>query len=146
MSNAAYSGTFLSVLMLWAYLHAMQYIIIWAGNIPDEVFWYLERLDGGWGVALWALFVLQFVVPFFALLSEKARSSTQALLWLAGATLALRYLEAAIFILPPLHVGWTLWLDLPAAIVATGSIWLLAWQRAGQLWQHRFSSRAPALR
>ena len=145
MSNAAYAGTFLSVLLLWAYLHAMQYIIIWAGNIPDEVVWYLERLKGGWGFALWALFIFQFIVPFFALLSERVRGSSEALLWLAIATVALRYLEAAVLILPPLDlVGTALWLDIPAAILATGAVWLLAWQTAGQFWQAKVSSRAAA--
>ncbi len=142
MSNAAYSGTFLSVLLLWAYLHAMQYIIIWAGNIPDEVVWYLKRLEGGWSVALWALFIFQFIVPFFALLSEPVRRSTRALLWLAGATLMLRYLEAAVLILPPFHRGaLALWLDLPAAILLTGAIWLLAWQWAGQWGPRMFADR-----
>jgi hypothetical protein len=145
MSNAAYAGTLLSVLLLWAYLHAMQYIIIWAGNIPDEVVWYLERLKGAWGFALWALFIFQFILPFFALLSERVRNSSNALLWLAVATVALRYLEAAIFILPPLDlVGVALWLDIPASVLATAAVWLLAWQLAGQLWQEKFSSRAAA--
>jgi hypothetical protein len=142
MSNMAYSGTFLSVLLLWAYLHAMQYIIIWAGNIPEEVIWYLDRLKGGWGIALWALFILQFIVPFFALLSERVRGSTNALLMLAIATLALRYLEAAVLILPPLHpVNAALWLDLPAAIIATAGTWLFAWQIADRLVQQRTSGR-----
>lgn len=145
MSNAAYAGTLFSVLLLWAYLHAMQYIIIWTGNIPNEVVWYLERLRGGWGVALWALFIFQFIVPFFVLLSERLRGSTQALLWLAGATLALRFLEAAILILPPLDVvSAALWLDLPAAVLATGATWLLAWQLAQHLWQARLSHPAAA--
>src|SRR5690349_11091557 len=141
MSNAAYAGTLLSVLLLWAYLHAMQYIIIWSGNIPDEVVWYLERLKGAWGFALWALFIFQFILPFFALLSQRVRNSSNALLWLAVATVALRYLEAAIFILPPLDlVGVALWLDIPASVLATAAVWLLA----GQLWQEKFSSRAAA--
>jgi hypothetical protein len=146
MSNAAYSGTFLSVLLLWAYLHAMQYIIIWAGNIPEEVVWYLDRLKDGWGFALWALFILQFIIPFFALLSERVRASTNALLLLAAATLALRFLEAAVLILPPLNlVSAALWLDLPAAILACGAVWLFAWQSAGRLLQEKLSGRvAPA--
>jgi hypothetical protein len=146
MSNTSYAGVLLATLLLWAYLHAMQYIIIWAGNIPDEVIWYLVRLNGGWAYALWVLFIGQFFVPFFALLSARVRSSTSALLWLAGATLALRYLEAAILILPPLHVaGTALLLDLPAAILAVGASWLMAWRAAGPLWQ-RWSSRAAAAR
>jgi len=147
MSNAAYAGTLLSVLLLWAYLHAMQYIIIWTGNIPDEVAWYLERLRGAWDIALWTLFVFQFVAPFFALLSEGVRGNTQALLWLAGITLALRYLEAAILILPPLElVNAAFWLDLPAAILATGAIWVLAWQMATSFWQTAISSRMTVSR
>jgi hypothetical protein len=147
MSNAAYSGTFLSILLLWAYLHAMQYIIIWAGNIPEEVVWYLDRLKGGWEFALWALFILQFIVPFFALLSEQLRGSTNALLCLAAATLALRCLEAAVLILPPFGpVNVVLWLVLPAALLVCGAIWLLAWQFAGRLLQEKLSSRAAPAR
>jgi hypothetical protein len=146
MSNAAYSGTLLSVLLLWAYMHAMQYIIIWTGSIPDEVVWYLKRLEGGWGVALWALYILQFIVPFFALLSETVRSSSRWLLALAAATLALRVLEAAIFILPPLDISApALLLDLPAALLATGASLLLAWHFALPLWD-RWSGLARAAR
>lgn len=147
MSNAAYSGTFLSVLLLWAYLQAMQYIIIWAGNIPEEVLWYLDRLKGGWGFALWALFIFQFIIPFLALLSERVRGSTNALLLLAVATLFLRFLEAAVLILPPLvPVKVALWLDLPAAILVCGAIWLFAWQIAERLLQERMSGRAAPAR
>jgi hypothetical protein len=127
MSNAAYSGVLLSVILLWAYMQAMQYIIIWAGNIPEEIVWYLVRLKDGWGVALWALIVGQFIVPFFILLSANARSRSRTLLGLALATLALRVLEAAVFVLPPLGIAPTLlWLDFPAAILAVGAAWLLA--------------------
>jgi hypothetical protein len=130
MSNTAYAATFLSVLLLWAYLHAMQYIIIWAGNIPDEIVWYLERLQNGWGVALWALYIGQFIVPFFVLLSERARGSTAVLPWLGVATLALRFLEAIVLILPPLHPSaWAL-LDLPAAALMMIGVTMLVWRNA----------------
>ena len=143
MSNASYAGVLLSVLLLWAYLHAMQYIIIWTGNIPEEVVWYLERLDGGWGVALWALFIGQFILPFFFLLSSDIRASTTALLVLAGATLALRYLEAAVLILPPLGVGnAALLLDLPAAALAIGGSFLLAYGTTVRLLEQRTLGRA----
>jgi hypothetical protein len=144
MSNTSYSGVLLSVLMLWAYLHAMQYIIIWTGNIPAEVTWYLVRLDHGWSWILWGLFIGQFIVPFFVLLSERARSSTAALLSLAGATLVFRVVEAAVLVLPPLDVsGWMLLLDMPAAMLVTGASGLLAWHQAAPLWR-RWSSRTAA--
>ncbi len=142
MSNSAYAGVLLSVLLLWAYLYAMQYIIIWTGNIPEEVTWYLKRLDGAWGFALWLLYIGQFFVPFFALLSSDIRASTRALLYLAGAAIALRYLEAAILLLPPLGVSnLGLILDLPAAILATGASWLFAFGFAVRVVEHRGLSR-----
>jgi hypothetical protein len=145
MSNAAYAGVLLSVLLLWAYMHAMQYIIIWTGNISEEVIWYLERLDNGWGIALWALYIGQFVVPFFALLSSTVRASSTWLLSLSAATLAFRFLEAAVLILPPLGVMTTpaLLLDLPAAILATAASFLLAWRSALPMWES-WSGRASA--
>lgn len=145
MTNAAYAGVLLSTLLLWAYLHAMQYIIIWTGNIPDETIWYIERLDNGWGFALWALFIVQFILPFFALLSERVRVDTRALLAFACVTLAMRYLEAIVLVLPPLHVaGLWLLLDLPASLLAVGSIFLLAGQFAERFWHLALSRRAAA--
>jgi hypothetical protein len=142
MSNTAYAGVLLSVLLLWAYFYAMQYIIIWTGNIPEEVVWYLKRLDGAWAFALWALYIGQFIVPFFALLSADVRASTRALLYLAGASIALRYLEAAVLLLPPLGVNsLDLILDLPAAILATGASWLFAFDFATKAVEHRTLSR-----
>ena len=59
-----------------------------------------------WGFALWLLFIGQFVVPFFALLIVAPSAQARVrLLYLAGAAIALRYLEAAVLLLPPLDVG-----------------------------------------
>ncbi len=132
MANTAYAGVLLSVLLIWAYLHAMQYIIIWAGNIPDEVIWYAVRSERGWAIALWVLFLGQFIVPFFALLSARVRASTRALISVAAVTLVLRYLESAVLILPPLDLAPVAFvLCLPAAIVVTGAVFLLDMGRGG---------------
>jgi len=45
----------LAFVMLWAYFSFSQYLIIWAGNLPHEISWYVHRLQTGWriiGVAL----------------------------------------------------------------------------------------------
>jgi hypothetical protein len=123
-----YGGILLATLLLWVYNHAMQYIVIWSGDIPDEVTWYLERLAGGWGVALWALYIFQFIVPFFVLLPEGLRGGRAPLTALAGGTLALRFLEAIVLIVPAVDIKpWALLLDIPAAILLTVSLWWLAW-------------------
>lgn len=132
---SVYGALLLATLMVWAYNHAMQYVIIWAGNLPDEMIWYTERLRGGWGVALWALYILQFAVPFFALLSEDVRGSRRALIGLAAVTLALRCLETVVLVVPAVPIRpWLLLLDIPAALVLTGALSVLAWSyRAEQV-------------
>lgn len=127
-SVKVYGPLLLATLLVWAYHHAMQYIIIWAGNLPDETIWYVERLRDGWGAALWALFTLQFIVPFLALLSERVRNSRRYVLSIAVATLALRYLENAILVLPPLHANTgLLWFDVAAATAFTCGLFALTW-------------------
>ena len=73
-----YGALLLSTLLLWAYMHAMQYIIIWAGNIPDEVEWYIRHSTRSLGVRAWGMVFLQFVIPFFAMLSARVRSRTDS--------------------------------------------------------------------
>jgi hypothetical protein len=100
-----YSALLLSAILLWAYLHAMQYIVIWSGNIPAEATWYLKRSTHGWQFVLIALAIGQFIFPFFALLSERIRGDKRWLLALCGLTLLMRCCEAALLILPVLHVN-----------------------------------------
>ncbi|OSJ29761.1 hypothetical protein BSZ19_26680 [Bradyrhizobium japonicum] len=101
--SRGYSGLLLAVLLLWCYLHAMQYIVIWSGNILKEVTWYLARSEHGWQFALAVLSLGQFVFPFCAMLSSKVRSDPHWLLALCVLTLGMRGLESAILILPALH-------------------------------------------
>lgn len=125
---SAYGSVLLACLLLWVYMHAMQYWIVWSGNLPDEMKWYLERLDSGWGVSLWALYILQFVLPFMALLSERVRARRNPLLAIAALTMALRFLETIVLLVPSAAVQpWLLLLDLPAAILLVGSLVALAW-------------------
>jgi hypothetical protein len=121
-----YGAILLSVLLLWAYNHAMQYIIIWSGNIPDEVVWYARRETSIWGVVLWGLFTLQFIAPFCAMLLSRVRNGRRPLLAIAALTLALRFVEAYLLALPGIAAGGVLWLAIPASIALCGALWWLA--------------------
>jgi hypothetical protein len=101
-SRKAYSALLLSMILVWAYLHAMQYLVIWSGNIPDEVTWYLKRSSHGWQVLLAVLALGQFVFPFFAFVIERIRRDRSWLLGLCALTLLMRCFEAALLVLPPL--------------------------------------------
>lgn len=121
-----YSALLLSMILLWAYFHAMQYIVIWSANIPDEVIWYIERSSKGWQWLLIVLAVGQFVVPFFALLARGVRRSERWLFRLCALTLVMRGCESALLILPPLHATPLLaWIGSLAALAAlSGILWL----------------------
>ncbi|MGF6308838.1 hypothetical protein ABIB82_002475 [Bradyrhizobium sp. i1.8.4] len=144
--SAGYSGLLLSLILLWAYLHAMQYIVIWSGNIPDEVSWYQARSEQGWQYLLAVVAFGQLVLPFCALLSARVRSDPRVLMMLCGVTLAMRGCEAAVLILPAIHriapltttlmllaalllLGGLLWLTYDALVANDGRMFSLTWAR-----------------
>lgn len=125
--TAGYSALLLSTILLWAYLHAMQYIVIWSGNIPEEATWYIDRSSDGWQFILTLLAVGQFVVPFFALLSHRIRADRRWLLGLCGLTLAMRISEVSILAFPAIDDlrSWLTGIMLFAGLV--GLVSFLAW-------------------
>jgi hypothetical protein len=65
----------LALVMLWAYLSFSQYLIIYSGNLPQEVTWYIRRLNGGWEWVGLALLLLHFALPFALLLSQSLKKN-----------------------------------------------------------------------
>jgi hypothetical protein len=63
----------LAFTILWAYLSFSQFLIIWAGNVKDEIPFYMTRAFGGWGVIGALLLLLHFFVPFFLLLMRSVK-------------------------------------------------------------------------
>lgn len=56
--------------MLNIYLAFSQFLIIWSGNLPEEIPWYLNRFRGGWAVIATLDFVFHWLIPFTLLLSR----------------------------------------------------------------------------
>ena len=137
----AAAGVLVTGIILWAYMHAMQYIVIWSGDIPGEARWYLERGNGLWWALAWTVFGLQGFIPFAALLSPTVRRSGRAMVALAGLTLAMRLAENAWLVLPGLKgIGWAVApLILAASAAMLGCGWWAAtrtrrsgrWNEAG---------------
>ncbi len=64
-------GKFLfAFVMLNIYLTFGQWLIIWSGNLPNEINWYLDRIRGGWGVIITLDFIFHWLIPFTMLLSR----------------------------------------------------------------------------
>jgi hypothetical protein len=69
----------LAFLMVNTYFALSQFIIIWTGNLPSEITWYLRRMAGGWGVLIVVIVFVHFVVPFLMLLSRDLKRTPRQL-------------------------------------------------------------------
>ncbi|MBM3906934.1 MAG: hypothetical protein FJ363_02530 [Gemmatimonadetes bacterium] len=98
----------------WGYLTFSQYLVIWYGNLPEETHFFTLRLSGVWTTTTVAVAVLVFVLPFFGLLSVKAKMWTPTMMVFAACSLVgiwlARYTEIYPSIYGPREVGG----DLPA--------------------------------
>ncbi len=117
----------LAMVVLWAYLSFMQYLIIWYGNIPEEIHWYLHRTRGGWEYFAYALMAFHFGVPFFLLLLRRSKRKASILFRIALLVLIMRAVDYFWLVMPAFHqeVFHIHWLDV-ALFVAMGGIWLAA--------------------
>lgn len=115
----------LTFTMLWAYLSFSQFLIIWAGNLPEEIPWYLTRLHGGWNVVAVILVLFHFAVPFVVLLQREAKRRAKILLRICFAMLIIRIVDVFWVIEPSLRPnGFAVhWMDI-ATFLAIGGIWI----------------------
>ncbi|HWT72235.1 MAG TPA: hypothetical protein VN361_08620 [Oxalicibacterium sp.] len=117
----------LMYVMTWAYLAFVQFLIIWAENLPHEIGWYLVRVRDGWLGLAWALALLLFFVPQLVLLSRRAKETPSVLGALALGVLAMSMFYTWWLILPSVSAVSHSWLWLaPLPLVALGALaWLL---------------------
>jgi len=114
----------LTFIMVWAYFSFSQWLIIWAGNLPDEITWYMKRVQGGWAAIWLALAVFGFAVPFVILLSRPFKRDIRKLVWLAILLMIMRYIDLFWIIEPNFSKTLTLtWADIVLP-VAMGGLWL----------------------
>lgn len=121
----AFGNLLLAFVMLWAYLAVSQLIIIWSGNLPREISWYLHRSAGGWRWVAVFLTVCGFVIPFCLLLSRAFKARPGLLAGLALAIMGVHAVEVLWLVAPTLHpAGFAVsWLDF-AAFIGVGGVWL----------------------
>jgi hypothetical protein len=115
----------LAFIMVWAYFSFSQFLIIWSGNLPEEIPWYLRRFQGGWRAVGLFLVVFHFAVPFLVLLSRGVKRRAKTIGMVALAILAVRVVDLFWLVRPEFpHTGLDLhWLDFTLPI-GIGGVWL----------------------
>jgi len=90
----------LTFVMLWAYLSFSQYLIIWSGNLKEEIPWYVRRAFGSWGAIAVVLMVLHFGVPFLLLLQRSVKRRLKRLSLVSGLLIILSLMDVYWLIVP----------------------------------------------
>ena len=120
----------LAFVMLWAYLSFSQLLIIWSGNLPEEIHWYLSRIHHGWEWVAAALIAFHFFVPFFLLLARFKKRHIRSIAAIAVLVLLMRVVDTYWIITPAFYGNHVTlhWLDF-FALVGIGGVWLAAYAR-----------------
>jgi hypothetical protein len=114
----------LALVMVWAYFSFSQFLIIWAGNLPEEIPFYLRRMNHGWGWVGLALVFGHFALPFALLLSRDLKRNYKLLRNIALFILVMRFVDLFWLIKPFAYENFHLsWMDITAPIGMVG-LWL----------------------
>jgi hypothetical protein len=123
----------LGFVMLWAYTSFSQLLIIWSGNLPEEITWYYTRLHGGWLYLGYALIGFHFAVPLLLLVSSRIKARLKVLVSVAVGLMFMRLVDLYWITAPAFrdHDGAMTqafelaphWLDL-AAPIGVGGVWV----------------------
>jgi hypothetical protein len=100
-----YGKLMLAFTMVWAYFSFSQWLIIWSGNLPEEISWYLDRIRGGWQTVALSLVLLQFTLPFLLLLSRNLKRDARRLVPVALLVLVMRYIDLYWLVAPNAFPG-----------------------------------------
>jgi len=114
----------LTFVMVWAYFNFSQWLIIWSGNLPEEIPWYVRRMNGGWEAVGLFLVVFHFAVPFALLLSRQLKRKARTLVWLASWLIFMRIVDIFWHIEPVSHPTFHLsWVHF-AIVAGIGGLWM----------------------
>ncbi|MBV9580068.1 MAG: hypothetical protein JO057_15885, partial [Chloroflexi bacterium] len=121
----------LAFIMLWGYLEYFQYLLIWAGNLSDEIPWYLRRSEGGWLPVAVGVGAIGFLLPWYLLLFRPLKRDRRTLAPIAGLIALMQLVNVFWMVQPPFEPSGPVvdWLDL-LSVVGFGGVWLavFSWQ------------------
>ena len=106
--------------MLNIYLTFAEFLIIWSGNVPDEIPWYLHRIRGGWWVICSLDVICHWVIPFCILLSRDIKRSKSKMIWLCSFMIGARFIDMFWLIEPNFK-------DAASNLHITGNLGILAY-------------------
>jgi len=108
----------------WVYLAFMQFLVIWSGNLPEEIIWYLERTRHGWQWITLAIILLGFIVPFGLLLMSNFKRNARRLTLVASIVLVACLINTFWLVMPGYETTARLPILSIFAVIGIGGFWL----------------------
>ncbi len=95
---------------LWTYLWFSQFMLIWYSNIPEEVTYFVTRIDH-YNVPFFGMMAINFAVPMVLLMSRDAKRSPKFLIFVGSIIFIGHYMDVYMLITPGVlfehwHFGW----------------------------------------
>jgi hypothetical protein len=117
----------LAFVMLWAYLSFSQFLIIWSGNMTEEISWYMSRARGSWSVLAILLIIFHFAIPFLLLLSRDVKRKPGSLSRVAWLLMGLTLVDLYWLVVPAFEsagprIHWTNF----TLVIGIGGVWVWA--------------------
>ncbi len=114
----------LAFTLLWSYTSFSQYMLVWIGNLPEEIPFYLKRSDGGWWWISAAMIVFHFALPFMLLLFRDIKLHPKKLRVVAVYLLVICAIDVTWWIEPAKdHEGqYLFWVMDVAALAGVGGL------------------------
>jgi len=89
----------------WMYIWFSQYMLVWYTNNPEETSYFIQRIEGAWMPLFVLNLFLNWIVPFFALLSVRAKRSASIMSKVVVVVLIGHWLDLYLMILPTIQHG-----------------------------------------
>jgi len=131
----------LTFVLFWTYISFGQMLIIYAGDLPHEIDWYLHRIAKSWKLVVAAIALFHFFLPFFLLLFRGIKRRVAALTTMAIMLFIVHVVDTYWLVMPTFHQQGVRvsWLDFTAPI-GIGGLWVAVFlvflRRAPLLPQH----------
>lgn len=105
----------------WAYIAFSQFLLIWYANLPEETFWMIHRWENGWQIFSFILIFGHFLIPYFSLLSQQAKSNLSRLKFMSIWILLMHYIDLYWLAMPSLYKNVTFgWIEISFLILGIG--------------------------
>ncbi|MCF6284056.1 MAG: hypothetical protein L3K26_02555 [Candidatus Hydrogenedentes bacterium] len=115
--------------IFWSYLSFSPFLIIWYGNLPEEIGWYLHRSGGGLAAMTVVLIVGVWFTPMYLLMMRNNKTNPNKLRKIAFYILATRVVDMYWNIAPSFEnnhntIGWGTVVSTLGAVAGIGGLWL----------------------